>query len=59
MNFCLEREIPPGDCIFDVITRNQAIEEFKTVVRRLHGMFFLLLLLLFRHTNPIIYYITT
>ncbi|CAF1121904.1 unnamed protein product [Rotaria sp. Silwood1] len=31
-----EREIPPGDCLFDVITRNQAIEEFKIVVRRLH-----------------------
>jgi hypothetical protein len=36
--FYLERDIPPGDCIFDVITRNQAIEEFKIVVRRLHGM---------------------
>jgi hypothetical protein len=34
----LEREIPPSDCLFDVITRNQAIEEFKIVVRRLHGM---------------------
>ncbi|CAF3494441.1 unnamed protein product [Adineta steineri] len=33
-----EREIPPGDCLFDVITRNQTIEEFKIVVRRLHGM---------------------
>ncbi|CAF0858886.1 unnamed protein product [Rotaria sordida] len=31
-----EREIPLGDCLFDVITRNQAIEEFKIVVRRIH-----------------------
>ena len=41
--FILEREIPPGDCLFDVITRNQAIEEFKIVVRRLHGMYRLFL----------------
>ncbi|CAF3193942.1 unnamed protein product [Rotaria socialis] len=31
-----EREILPGDFLFDVITRNQAIEEFKIVIRRLH-----------------------
>ncbi|CAF1259481.1 unnamed protein product [Rotaria magnacalcarata] len=31
-----EREIQPGDFLFDVITRNQAIEEFKIVIRRLH-----------------------
>ncbi|UJR24911.1 hypothetical protein I4U23_006275 [Adineta vaga] len=30
-----EREIPPGDYLFDIVTRNQAIEEFKIVVRRL------------------------
>ena len=36
--FYLEREIPPGDCLFDIITRNQTIEEFKIVVRRVHGM---------------------
>lgn len=35
----LEREILPNDCLFDVITRNQAIEEFKIVVRRIHGMY--------------------
>ena len=33
----LERDIAPGDCLFDVITRNQAIEEFKIIVRRSHG----------------------
>lgn len=34
----LEREIPGNDCLFDVIARNQAIEEFKIVVRRAFGM---------------------
>ena len=28
----LEREVPPSDCLFNVIGRNQAIEELKTVV---------------------------
>jgi hypothetical protein len=33
MNFFLEREIPLDDYLFDVIIRNQTIEEFKIVVR--------------------------
>ncbi|CAF2457592.1 unnamed protein product [Rotaria sp. Silwood2] len=31
-----EREIPLDDCLFDVITRNRTIEEFKIVVRHIY-----------------------
>ncbi|CAF0765090.1 unnamed protein product [Rotaria sordida] len=34
--FEFEREIPLDDCLFNVITRNRSIEEFKIIVRHIH-----------------------